>query len=83
MSWSLENAEACHREAPYTFYVPSRQLLGRLAAGDRVKLIFKLEDDSVLEFLEAGVPCAYERSRQSGKFEVVRDYDWDAYYSEE
>jgi len=40
MSWTLENIEECHKESPYTFYLPSNEVLSKLKVGDQVKLIF-------------------------------------------
>ena len=42
-SWHLEDADPIAREAKYTFYKPSRKVIGRLKPGDSCKLIFKFE----------------------------------------
>ncbi|MBU7317035.1 DUF2185 domain-containing protein [Paenibacillus oleatilyticus] len=39
-------------------------------------------DDSIIPYLDAAPPSAYERDLESGKFVFVEDYDWDAYYDE-
>ena len=48
MSWYLDNVYDLNKESPYTFYVPSSEVLNKLKVGDSVKLIFvteKAEDD--------------------------------------
>lgn len=45
MTWRLDNAVELHKEAPYTFYLPSEHIIEQLKAGDLVKLIFKSEVD--------------------------------------
>jgi len=45
MTWRLDNAVELHKEAPYTFYLPSEHVIEQLKAGDLVKLIFKSEVD--------------------------------------
>lgn len=40
MDWYLENVYEIKAQAPYTFYVPSKGVVGRLKRGDIVKLIF-------------------------------------------
>ncbi|HDX9630828.1 TPA: DUF2185 domain-containing protein [Bacillus cereus] len=47
MSWYLDNVYELNKEAPYTFYLPSSNILGELKVGDLVKLIFvtKSEED--------------------------------------
>ncbi|WP_439876063.1 immunity protein Imm33 domain-containing protein [Bacillus mycoides] len=47
MSWYLDNVYELNKEAPYTFYLPSSKILGKLKVGDLVKLIFvtKSEED--------------------------------------
>lgn len=40
MEWYLENVYEIKAQAPYTFYVPSKEVIGRLKRGDIVKLIF-------------------------------------------
>ena len=42
-SWNLEDADPIAQEAKYTFYKPSRRIIGRLNPGDSCKLIFKFE----------------------------------------
>lgn len=44
MAWTLDSAVERHKEAPYTFYIPSDEVLDRLQAGDLVKLIFMAEE---------------------------------------
>lgn len=52
-SWSLENAVEIQKEAPYTFYRPSDDVISRLKPGEAtVKLIFCFERD------EADLPSA-------------------------
>ncbi|MFJ7973691.1 DUF2185 domain-containing protein [Psychrobacillus sp. NPDC096389] len=40
MSWYLDNVYERNKESPYTFYVPSKQVIDMLNVGDIVKLIF-------------------------------------------
>jgi len=40
MTWSLDSVVARHKEAPYTFYVPSEYVLNKIEIGELVKLIF-------------------------------------------
>lgn len=40
MGWYLENVYEIKLEAPYTFYVPSKEVIDQLKPGDIVKLIF-------------------------------------------
>jgi len=47
MTWKLDNAVELHKKSPYTFYLPSEQIVQQLQAGDKVKLIFMSE--TVLE----------------------------------
>ena len=43
MSWYLESVYKRNKEAPYTFYIPSQEVIDILRIGDRVKLIFECE----------------------------------------
>ena len=43
MSWYLDNVYDLNKESPYTFYVPSSEVLDKLKVGDLVKLIFVTE----------------------------------------
>ncbi|MGE7861475.1 immunity protein Imm33 domain-containing protein [Bacillus mobilis] len=40
MTWYLDNVYEINKEAPYTFYLPSPEVLEKLKVGDLVKLIF-------------------------------------------
>ncbi|NQX64751.1 DUF2185 domain-containing protein [Paenibacillus alba] len=40
MTWKLDSAVEIHKESPYTFYLPSDQVISQLKVGDLVKLIF-------------------------------------------
>ena len=40
MSWYLDNVYELNKGAPYTFYLPSSEVLEKLKVGDLVKLIF-------------------------------------------
>ncbi|OXS57133.1 hypothetical protein B0G93_1186 [Bacillus sp. V-88] len=40
MSWGLDNVYERNKESPYTFYIPSKQVIDILGVGDIVKLIF-------------------------------------------
>ncbi|GAB6551413.1 MULTISPECIES: immunity protein Imm33 domain-containing protein [Bacillus] len=40
MPWYLDNVYELNKEAPYTFYLPSTDVLEKLKVGDLVKLIF-------------------------------------------
>lgn len=42
-TWELEDVSGRAIEAPYTFYLPSAQLIAQLQVGDLVKLIFQCE----------------------------------------
>lgn len=44
--WYLEDARELGEAAPYTFYIPSPEVIARLQPGDSVKLIFRCDDDS-------------------------------------
>lgn len=50
MSWYLENIKELSKEAPYTFYEPSPEVLNQLQLGDYVKLIFIQEEIKEDEF---------------------------------
>jgi hypothetical protein len=43
--WYLEDARELAEAAPYTFYVPSPEVIARLRPGDMVKLIFRYDED--------------------------------------
>ena len=43
MSWYLDNVYDLNKESPYTFYVPSSEVLDKLKVDDLVKLIFVTE----------------------------------------
>ncbi|MGG2091472.1 DUF2185 domain-containing protein [Bacillus sp. S13(2024)] len=47
MSWYLDNVYELNKESPYTFYIPSSEILNKLKVGDLVKLIFvtKTQED--------------------------------------
>ncbi|HHT7190591.1 TPA: immunity protein Imm33 domain-containing protein, partial [Bacillus cereus] len=45
MSWYLDDVYELNKEAPYTFYLPSPEVLGKLKVGDLVKLIFVTKDE--------------------------------------
>lgn len=45
MSWYLDNVYERNKESPYTFYVPSKQIIDILNIGDIVKLIFVVETE--------------------------------------
>jgi hypothetical protein len=42
-TWTLVEASSLALEAPYTFYLPSKQVLAQLQIGDLVKLIFSCD----------------------------------------
>jgi len=42
-TWKLEDVSGRAIEAPYTFYLPSPQLIAQLQVGDLVKLIFQCD----------------------------------------
>ncbi|RSD28984.1 immunity protein Imm33 domain-containing protein [Mesobacillus subterraneus] len=44
MSWYLDNVYELNKESPYTFYLPSTEVLDQLEVGDSVKLIFTTEE---------------------------------------
>ena len=44
MSWYLDNVYDLSKASPYTFYVPSPEVLDILKVGDLVKLIFVMEE---------------------------------------
>ncbi len=41
--WYLDSAYKRNKDAPYTFYIPSKEVIGNLNIGDMVKLIFEIE----------------------------------------
>ncbi|MGY1462085.1 immunity protein Imm33 domain-containing protein [Bacillus toyonensis] len=45
MSWYLDDVYELNKEAPYTFYLPSPEVLEKLKVGDLVKLIFVTKDE--------------------------------------
>lgn len=45
MAWYLDNVYERNKESPYTFYIPSRQIIDILEVGDVVKLIFVSETE--------------------------------------
>ncbi|WLR42302.1 DUF2185 domain-containing protein [Bacillus carboniphilus] len=44
MSWCLDDVYTLNKQSPYTFYIPSPEVLDRLKVGDRVRLIFVNEE---------------------------------------
>jgi hypothetical protein len=44
-SWTLEDAQQLSEKYPYTFYMPSSVVVGKLVPGDHVKLIFLFDSD--------------------------------------
>jgi len=46
MNWFLENAREANKKAPYTFYIPSEEVIRQLSVGDLVKLIFVAKEPS-------------------------------------
>lgn len=50
MSWYLDNVFNLNNESPYTFYIPSSEVLDKLKIGDLVKLIFVTDEASDDEF---------------------------------
>lgn len=52
-TWELEDVSGRAVEAPYTFYLPSAQLIAQLQVGDLVKLIFQFEIQSEFESEDA------------------------------
>lgn len=46
MSWQLDNVHKLNKEAPYTFYRPSEEVIEKLQVGDIVKLIFVSDQPS-------------------------------------
>jgi len=42
--WYLEDARELSEQAPYTFYLPSSDVIAMLQPGDEVKLIFRCEE---------------------------------------
>lgn len=45
MSWSLDIVYDRNKESPYTFYVPSKNVIDLLDVGDLVKLIFMSDEE--------------------------------------
>jgi hypothetical protein len=43
-TWELDDAERRHRDSPRSFFIPTRAEREALRPGDRVKLLFALED---------------------------------------
>lgn len=46
MSWYLDNVYERNAESPYTFYIPSKQVIDKLSIGDIVKLRFMGETET-------------------------------------
>ena len=44
-AWYLEDARELAEAAPYTFYVPSPEVIAMLQPGDEVKLVFRVDED--------------------------------------
>ena len=44
--WYLEDARELGEAAPYTFYIPSPEVIAMLQPGDEVKLVFRLDPES-------------------------------------
>lgn len=53
-TWKLEDVSGRATEAPYTFYLPSKELIAQFQVGDLVKLIFQFE-------IEIDQECSAER----------------------
>jgi hypothetical protein len=45
MTWRLVSVHERNKETPYTFYIPSNQLIEKLMVGDQVKLIFESDEE--------------------------------------
>jgi hypothetical protein len=45
MAWNLNSVYELNKESPYTFYLPSEEVLEQLKVGDLVKLIFFSDDE--------------------------------------
>jgi hypothetical protein len=45
LTWELDNVYERNKESPYTFYIPSKQVIDILGVGDIVKLIFLGESE--------------------------------------
>ena len=43
--WYLDDARELVEQAPYTFYIPSPEVIAMLQPGDEVKLIFRFDED--------------------------------------
>ena len=65
MSWYLDNVYEINKEAPYTFYLPSSEVLEKLKIGDLVKLIFvsKMRKKMDLMVKECGLKSLKEMRR--------------------
>jgi hypothetical protein len=46
VSWVLEDAQKLSEQYPYTFYKPSKEVVGMLTPGNQVKLIFEFHSDT-------------------------------------
>jgi uncharacterized protein YegJ (DUF2314 family) len=44
--WNVEDARELGEMAPYTFYIPSAEVIAMLQPGDEVKLLFRFDEDS-------------------------------------
>lgn len=73
-TWKLENVALIAKESPYTFYLPSEEVIKQLKIGDVVKLMFncEVENDQGWSAERMWVEIT---SREGGQFQGFLDND--------
>jgi hypothetical protein len=70
-SWQLADADQIAADNPYTFYKPTRELIQRIAPGETVKLIFRIESPQPrapgAELLEVRVDAVHATGQYTGQ----------------
>jgi hypothetical protein len=75
-SWKLDNANEVRKEAPYTFYKPSDEIINRLIPGETtVKLIFSFESDDPDAFSGERMWVIMESVDVYGNYSGILDND--------
>ena len=78
VSWSLDDGERLHREAPSTFWMPSAERRHALVEGDLVKLIFSMsvrDPATGRESLEVERMWVIVKGRDANRYRGVLDND--------
>ncbi len=84
-TWKLEDVSGRAIEAPYTFYLPSPQLIAQLQVGDLVKLIFQcdVENEQGLSAERMWVEIvARDADRFQGRLDNKPNYIPDLHFNE-